>query len=65
MSELSELIEDELYEFAKHHQLTVDDDGFVSGNVVPTDVLSLGYRLLAWTLTYKVETISEDKIIES
>ena len=52
---LGEYLLDELQEFAKHHQLTLDDAGFVVGDVLPTDVLSLGYRLLAWTLVYKTE----------
>lgn len=44
---------DEIKGFNEHHQIVLDKDGFVSGNMTPADVSSLGYKLIAWVLTSK------------
>lgn len=43
-------LHDEISEFAKQHQIIVDQSGFVHGNMLPTDVLSLGYLLISWVV---------------
>lgn len=44
---------DEIRAFSEHHQIIIDKDGFVSGNLTPADASSLGYKLIAWVLTSK------------
>ena len=49
--DLPEIFMDELEGFAEEFQLAMDKDGFVTGTMTPSDVSSLGYKMLAWYLT--------------
>lgn len=46
-----ELIFDELQEFCKKFNIVLDEHGFVHGDMTPSNVMSLGYNLLAITIT--------------
>ena len=40
---------DELQAFNKIYDVHINEWGYVTGNFSPVDVLTLGYKLLAWT----------------
>jgi hypothetical protein len=52
-SDAPELIYDELNAFCKHFNIIVDDTGFVHGDMLPRDVMSLGYTLIAIAIASK------------
>lgn len=53
-SDAAELIFDELQEFCKKFNIVIDENGFVHGDMLPADVMSLGYNLIAITISAKM-----------
>lgn len=66
-AELSEFVVDQLQEFVRQHNVKIDEHGFVSGDLSPAQVVSLGYQLLAWVVLsnrYELQKIIEQQFHE-
>ena len=59
-----EMIFDELNSFCDHFHIYLDDMDIVHGDMLPTDVMQLGYRLLAYAISArKVSNMNSDIIV--
>lgn len=46
-----EMVFDELNSFCDHFNVYLDDTDIVHGEMLPTDVMQLGYRVLAYAIS--------------